>query len=105
MDPESSRRPFQYSLWLLFVVTAATAVQLGFVFGSPLLVGTILAECVLGLLFVCGCLVVWDELRLPGRSPFNLAIAAWLMVCSLSVAVYLLFVGVSGVLAGAPAAP
>ncbi len=86
---EPPRRPFQFSLKLLFVATAATAVQLGVIVGSPLLVGTLLSVLLLSLLSIAGWLVADDEWRSPWRSKVNLSIALWLALTSLAIAVVL----------------
>ncbi len=69
---EPPRRPIQFSLKFLFAATAATAIPLGVMFGSPLLMGTLLAVVVLMLLSIAGWLVAADEWRSPRRSTFNI---------------------------------
>ena len=90
MQPdETPRKPFQFSLKLMFVATAVTAVQLGLIAGSPLVVGTLLAVPLLTLLSIAGWLVAADEWRSPQRSNVNLSIALWLAITSLVVSVFL----------------
>jgi hypothetical protein len=89
---EPPRRPIQFSLKFLFAATAATAVPLGVTVGSPLLMGTLLAVFILMLLSIAGWLVAADEWRSPRRSKFNLSIALWLALTSLSVSVFLAIV-------------
>jgi hypothetical protein len=93
MQPDDPpRRPFQFSLKLLFVATAVTAIQLGFLVGSPLIVGTLLAVPLLSLLSIAGWLVAVDEWHSPKGSKVNLSISLWLAVTSLAVAVFLAMV-------------
>ncbi|HVC94299.1 MAG TPA: hypothetical protein VND64_11445 [Pirellulales bacterium] len=86
---EPPRQPFQFSLKFLFGMTAATAIPLGIIVGSPLLMGTLLAVLLLSLLSIAGWLVAVDEWRSPKRSKLNLSIALWLAMTSLAVSVFL----------------
>jgi hypothetical protein len=86
---EEPRQPFQFSLKLIFAATAATAILLGAIVGSALLVGTLLAVLVLSMLSIAGALVAADEWRAPRRSNLNLVIALWLAVTSLAASIFL----------------
>jgi len=86
------REPFQFSLKFLFGATAAAAIPLGIIFGSPFFMGTLLAVLILSLLSIAGWLVAADEWRSPNRSKLNLSVALWLALTSLSVSVFLAIV-------------
>jgi len=73
------------------MVITLVAVVCSFFTSSPLLLGVVMSEALLVLLFLSGMLVVIDAVRLPNESPLDGMIGATLSMTSAGIGVYLIY--------------